>query len=89
MTKCTVIGCTKEATHTWSGHPTCDDCATPARKEKMGLHTEEQLEAKREGIRKAANEFTFLFYHGKLNSDELLHYEIENLYQLLVELRSG
>lgn len=29
---CGVITCINEATHTWSGHPTCDDCATPARK---------------------------------------------------------
>lgn len=26
---CGAIGCTNPATHTWSGHPTCDDCATP------------------------------------------------------------
>jgi len=29
---CGCTGCTNLATHTWSGHPTCDDCATPARK---------------------------------------------------------
>ena len=32
ITMCGVINCVNEATHTWSGHPTCDDCATPARK---------------------------------------------------------
>ena len=31
---CTCIGCNNVATHTWSGHPTCDDCATPMRKER-------------------------------------------------------
>ncbi len=30
--RCGVRGCDNEATHTWSGHPTCDDCATPGRK---------------------------------------------------------
>ena len=29
---CGVTNCTNKATHTWSGHPTCDDCATPTRK---------------------------------------------------------
>lgn len=29
---CGVIGCSNVATHTWSGHPTCDDCAAPMRK---------------------------------------------------------
>ena len=33
--KCAIIGCTNTATHTWSGHPTCDDCATPSRKQRM------------------------------------------------------
>lgn len=28
---CGVRGCTNRATHTWSGHPTCDDCALPGR----------------------------------------------------------
>jgi len=30
--QCACIGCTNRATHTWSGHPTCDDCGTPGRK---------------------------------------------------------
>lgn len=30
--QCGVTGCTNTATHTWSGHPTCDDCGTPGRK---------------------------------------------------------
>ena len=30
-TKCVCIGCTNNAIHTWSGHPTCDECATPSR----------------------------------------------------------
>ena len=34
-TICKVTGCNNPATHTWSGHPTCDDCATPSRKEKL------------------------------------------------------
>jgi hypothetical protein len=29
--ECGVTGCTNLATHTWSGHPTCDDCAVPGR----------------------------------------------------------
>jgi len=29
-TCCGVTGCTNLATHTWSGHPTCNACATPA-----------------------------------------------------------
>ncbi len=31
--ECGCIGCTNRATHTWSGHPTCDDCGTPRRKQ--------------------------------------------------------
>lgn len=31
-TTCGTIGCTNISTHCWSGHPTCDDCATPTRK---------------------------------------------------------
>lgn len=30
--KCGVTGCNNKATHTWSGHPTCDECGTPGRK---------------------------------------------------------
>lgn len=29
---CGITGCTLPATHTWSGHPTCDFHATPTRK---------------------------------------------------------
>ena len=29
--KCACIGCNNQATHTWSGHPTCDSCGTPNR----------------------------------------------------------
>ena len=32
MTDITICGCTgcfNEATHTWQGHPTCDNCGTP------------------------------------------------------------
>lgn len=29
--QCAVTGCKNQATHTWSGHPTCDDCGTPGR----------------------------------------------------------
>lgn len=29
---CGCTGCTNEATHRWSGHPTCDECASPSRK---------------------------------------------------------
>lgn len=32
--QCGVTGCTNQATHTWSGHPTCDDCAIPMRKNR-------------------------------------------------------
>lgn len=28
--KCGCTGCENEATHTWSGHPTCDSCGTPS-----------------------------------------------------------
>ena len=31
--QCSCIGCTNQATHTWSGHPTCDACGTPGRKQ--------------------------------------------------------
>ena len=31
--ECGVIGCKNQATHTWSGHPTCDSCGTPGRKQ--------------------------------------------------------
>ncbi len=27
--QCGCSGCTNQATHTWSGHPTCNACATP------------------------------------------------------------
>ncbi len=30
--KCACNGCNNQATHTWSGHPTCDSCGTPGRK---------------------------------------------------------
>ena len=30
--ECSCIGCTNRATHTWSGHPTCDKCGLPGRK---------------------------------------------------------
>ncbi len=30
--ECGASGCTNRATHTWSGHPTCDECALPGRK---------------------------------------------------------
>jgi len=33
MNKCGCIGCDNVATHTWSGHPTCDAC----RPEKTGV----------------------------------------------------
>ena len=29
--KCGVRGCDNQATHTWSGHSTCDDCGTTGR----------------------------------------------------------
>ena len=29
--QCSVIDCTNKATHTWSGHPTCDTCGSPNR----------------------------------------------------------
>jgi hypothetical protein len=28
---CSCRGCENQATHTWSGHPTCDECGTPSR----------------------------------------------------------
>ena len=31
--QCGCTGCTNQATHTWSGHPTCDACGTPGRKQ--------------------------------------------------------
>lgn len=34
--QCGVRGCTNQATHTWSGHPTCDACGTPGRR-KLGV----------------------------------------------------
>lgn len=30
--ECACTGCTNQATHTWSGWPTCDECGTPGRK---------------------------------------------------------
>lgn len=29
--KCSCVGCDNLATHTWSGHPTCDSCGSPSR----------------------------------------------------------
>ena len=40
---CGVRGCDNEATHTWSGHPTCDDCATPGRKGEVEQHTNRKI----------------------------------------------
>ena len=34
---CGVTNCNNAATHKWSGHPTCDECATPNRKESLQL----------------------------------------------------
>lgn len=31
MTTCSCTGCKNEATHYWSGHPTCNECGTPNR----------------------------------------------------------
>lgn len=28
---CSCFGCNNKATHTWSGHPTCDKCGSPSR----------------------------------------------------------
>ena len=33
--KCSCAGCIRIATHTWSGHPTCDECGTPARLKRI------------------------------------------------------
>lgn len=32
--KCGCIGCNNQATHTWSGHPTCDECGLPNRQKR-------------------------------------------------------
>lgn len=29
--KCACLGCDNQATHTWSGYPTCDRCGSPHR----------------------------------------------------------
>jgi len=29
--ECGCVGCKNRATHTWSGHPTCDECGSPSR----------------------------------------------------------
>jgi len=34
---CGVIGCNNQATHTWSGHPTCDDCMIPMWKDNQSV----------------------------------------------------
>jgi len=34
-TLCAVTGCENKATHTWSGHPTCDDCKLPYKRDKI------------------------------------------------------
>jgi len=36
-TKCSCTGCENKATHTWSGHPTCDECGTSGRRERAGI----------------------------------------------------
>lgn len=33
---CNVIGCQQVATHTWSGHPTCDECGTRNKPDAFG-----------------------------------------------------
>ncbi len=30
--KCGCTGCNNQATHTWSGHPICDGCGIPGRR---------------------------------------------------------
>jgi hypothetical protein len=34
QSECACRGCKNQATHTWSGHPTCDACGTPSRLKK-------------------------------------------------------
>lgn len=31
---CSCTGCKNKATHTWSGHPTCDACGIPNRRSR-------------------------------------------------------
>ena len=56
----------------------------------MGLHTEEQLQAKREGIDIATDTFVEQYYEGKFEDNkEFLYHQIENLYSLVRELKQG
>ena len=32
--QCSCTDCKNKATHSWSGHPTCDECGTPSRKNR-------------------------------------------------------
>lgn len=64
VVKCSCIGCDNESTHTWSGHPTCDDCGTPSRSEVREVvnHTllkpknPESIFKSNEGAQKSLNE---------------------------------
>ena len=70
--ECGVTDCTNESTHTWSGHPTCDNHATPSRKKYVGLHTPEQLIAKDNAIDIATEAFVLLYAKGMFeNNNEL------------------
>ncbi len=56
----------------------------------MGLHTEEQLKAKREAITIATDVFVEQYHEGRFeDSEAYLHFQIESLYQLVRELNQG
>lgn len=53
-------------------------------------HTAEQLQTKREAIYQTAREFSYKVQSGMLNeAPQVLYNEIDNLHQLLTELRKG
>jgi len=56
--KCSCTGCDNQATHTWSGHPTCDDCATPSRKQKSRIEMGTYFK-----IPESLNDHGFYWYH--------------------------
>ena len=63
---------------------------TPEARRLGRHHTEEQLQTKRDAIDNAVRELAFDYKAGKLASAPALMYDrIDQLHQLLTELRSG
>jgi len=86
MTQCSCIECTNEATHTWSGRPTCDECASPNRKEKQH-NSEVKPKLDWEWVEKILNPDEALKDVGS-NPDYLMMHDYRRLYECLMDAKN-